>query len=56
MQMSSNQSEEQTMFFTCEENDTSNQNCEQCFFMCKKNDTCDQKSQSCVSFVPKFLP
>ena len=23
------------MFFTCEENDTSNQNCEQCFFICK---------------------
>ena len=56
MQMSSNQSEEQTMFFTCGENDTSNQNREQRFFMCKKNDTSDQKSQRCVSFAPKFLP
>ena len=55
-QISSNQSEERTMVFTLEKNDTSNQNRERCFFMCEKNDTSNQKPQRCVSFAPKFLP
>ena len=37
-QISSSQSEERTMVFTCEKNDTSNQNRERCFFTCEKND------------------
>ena len=55
-QISSNQSEERTMVFTCEKNDTSNQNGERCFFTCEKNDTSKQKPQRCVSFAPKFPP
>ena len=55
-QISSNQSEERTMVFTREENDTSNQNRERCFFTCEKNDTSNQKPQRCVSFAPKFPP
>ena len=35
-QMSSSQSEEWTMVFTCEKNDTSNQNRERCFFTWEK--------------------
>ena len=42
-QISSSQSEERTMVFTREKNDTSNQNCERCFFTCEKNDTSNQK-------------
>ena len=55
-QMSSSQSEEWTMVFTREKNDTSNQNRERCFFTCEKNDTSNQKPQRCVSFAPKFPP
>ena len=55
-QMSSSQSEEWTMVFTCEKNDTSNQNRERCFFTWEKNDTSNQKPQRCVSFAPKFPP
>ena len=55
-QMSSSQSEEWTMVFTREKNDTSNQNRERCFFTCEKNDTSNQKPQSYVSFAPKFPP
>ena len=55
-QISSSQSEERTMVFTREKNDTSNQNREQCFFKCEENDMSNQKPQRCVSFVPKFLP
>ena len=55
-QMSSCQSEEWTMVFTREQNDTSNQNRERCFFTCEKNDTPNQKPQRCVSFAPKFPP
>ena len=46
-QISSSQSEERTMVFTCEKNDTSNQNRERCFFTCEKNDTSNQKPQRC---------
>ena len=46
-QMSSSQSEEWTMVFTREENDTSNQDRERCFFTCEKNDTSNQKPQRC---------
>ena len=42
-QMSSSQSEEWTMVFTREKNDTSNQNLERRFFTCEKNDTSNQK-------------
>ena len=55
-QISSSQSEERTMVFTREKNDTCNQNCERCFFTCEKNDTSNQKPQKCVSFAPKFPP
>ena len=55
-QISSSQSEERTMFFTHEKNDTSNQNRERCYFMCGKNNTSNQKPQRCVSFAPKFPP
>ena len=55
-QISSSQSEERTMVFTREKNDTSNQNRERCFFTCEKNDTSNQKPQRCVSFAPKFPP
>ena len=55
-QMSSSQSEEWTMVFTREKNDTSNQNRERCFFTCEKNDTSNQKPQRCMSFAPKFPP
>ena len=55
-QISSSQSEERTMVFTREKNDTSNQNREPCFFTCEKNDTSNQKPQGCVSFAPKFPP
>ena len=44
------------MVFTCEKNDTSNQNHERCFFTCEENDTSNQKPQRCVSFAPKFPP
>ena len=54
-QISSSQSEERTMVFTREKNDTSNQNRERCFFKCEENDMSNQKPQRCVSFVPKFL-
>ena len=54
--MSSSQSEEWSMVFTREKNDTSNQNRERCFFTCEKNDTSNQKPQRCVSFAPKFPP
>ena len=47
--MSSSQSEERTMVFTSEKNDTSNQNRERCFFTCEKNDTSNQKSGVWVS-------
>ena len=53
-QISSSQSEERTMVFTREKNDTSNQNRERCFFTCEKNDMSNQKPQRCVSFAPKF--
>ena len=55
-QISSSQSEERTIVFTREKNDTSNQNRERCFFTCEKNDTSNQKPQRCVSFAPKFPP
>ena len=55
-QISSSQSEERTMVFTREKNDTSNQNRELCFFTCEKNDTSNQKPQGWVSFAPKFPP
>ena len=55
-QMSSSQSEEWTMVFTREKNDTSNQNRERRFFTCEKNDTSNQKPQRCVSFASKFPP
>ena len=55
-QISSSQSEERTMVFTREKNDTSNQNRERCFFTCEKNDTSNQKPQRCASFAPKFPP
>ena len=55
-QISSSQSEERTMVFTREKNDTSNQNRERCFFKCEKNDTSNQKPQRCVSVAPKFPP
>ena len=55
-QMSSSQSEEWTMVFTREKNDTSNQNRERRFFTCEKNNTSNQKPQRCVSFAPKFPP
>ena len=55
-QISSSQSEERTMVFTREKNDTSNQNRERCFFTCEKNDTPNQNPQRCVSFAPKFPP
>ena len=55
-QTSSSQSEERTMVFTREKNDTSNQNRERCFFTCEKNDTSNQKPQRGVSFAPKFPP
>ena len=44
------------MVFTCEKNNTSNQNRERSFFTCEKNDTSNQKPQRCVSFAPKFPP
>ena len=56
LEMSSSQSEEWTMVFTREKNDTFNQNRERCFFTCEKNDTSNQKPQRCVSFAPKFPP
>ena len=56
MQMSSSQSEERMMFFTCEKNGTSNQNRKWCFSTCEKNDMSNQNSQRCVSLMPKFLP
>ena len=55
-QISSSQSEERTMVFTREKNDTSNLNSERCFSACEKNDTSNQKPQRCVSFAPKFPP
>ena len=55
-QISSSQSEERTMVFAREKNNTSNQNRERCFFTCEKNDTSNQKPQRCVSFAPKFPP
>ena len=55
-QISSSQSEERTMIFTSEKNDTSNQNRERCFFTCEKNNTSNQKLQRCVSFAPKLPP
>ena len=55
-QISPSQSEEQTMVFTREKNDTSNQNRERCFFTCETNDMSNQKPQTCVSFAPKFPP
>ena len=54
--MSSSQSEEWTMAFTREKNNTSNQNRERCFFTCEENDTTNQKPQKSVSFAPKFPP
>ena len=53
-QMSSNQSEERTMFFTRKKKEKSNHNRERCFFKCEKNNTSNQKPQRCVSFAPKF--
>ena len=53
-QISSSQSEERTIVFTREKNDTSNQNRERCFFTCEKNDASNQKPQRCLSFAPKF--
>ena len=53
-QISYSQSEERTMVFTREKNDTSNQNSKRCFFTCEKNDTSNQRPQRCVSFAPKF--
>ena len=55
-QMNSSQSEERTMAFTHEINDTSNKNRERCFFTYEKNDTSNQRPQRCVSFAPKFPP
>ena len=43
-QMSSSQSEEWTMFFTLENNETSNQNRERRSFTWEKNDRCNQKA------------
>ena len=54
--ISSSQSEERTMVFTREKNDTSNQNRERYFFTCEKNDTSNQKQQRCGSFAQKFPP
>ena len=54
--MSSNQSEERTMFFTREKKQKSNHNRERCFFKCEKNDMFNQKPQRCVSFAPEFPP
>ena len=54
IQISSSQSEERTMVFTHEKNDTSKENRERCFFTCEKNDTSNQKPQKCASFAPKF--
>ena len=52
----SSQSEEWTMVFTREKNDTSNQNGERCFFTCEKNDTSNQKPQRCEfrAKIPAF--
>ena len=55
-QISSSQSEERTMVFTREKNDTFNQNRERCFFTCEKNDTSNQKPQRCVTFASKLPP
>ena len=55
-QISSSQSEERTMVFTREKNDTSNQNRERSFFTCEKNDTSNRKPQRYASFAPKFPP
>ena len=65
-QISSSQSEEQTIHFKSEKekeknkniknNDTSNQNRERCFFTSEKNDTSHQKPQRRVGFAPKFPP
>ena len=55
-QLSSSQSEEQTMVFTREKekkNDTSNKNRES-FSACKKDDMTNQKPHRCVNFAPKF--
>ena len=46
-QISSSQSEEGTMVFTREKNDTSNQNRERCFFTCEKNDTSTEATEVC---------
>ena len=53
-QMSSNQSEKRTMFFTREKKNA-NHNREQCFFKGEKNGMSNQKPQRCVSFAPEFL-
>ena len=45
-QISSSQSEERTMVFTGEKNDTSNHNRERCFFTCEKNDTSKKNDAS----------
>ena len=55
-QISSSPSEERTMVFTREKNNTSNQNRERCFFTWEKNDTFNQKPQRWASFAPKFPP
>ena len=55
-QISSSQSQERTMVFTREKNDTPNQNRERCFFTCEKNDTSNQKPQRCEfrAKIPAF--
>ena len=61
--MKSSQSEERTMVFTRQKNETSNMNRERSFFTCEKNDTSNQKLQRCCPanrdygrfpFNPKF--
>ena len=55
-QISSSQSEEQTMVFTRKKNDTSYQNRVRCDFTFEKNDMSNQKRQRCASLAPKFPP
>jgi len=53
-EMSSSQSEERTMFFTHENNKTSNQNRERCSSTWEKNDTCNQKATEVCEFRAKI--
>ena len=51
--MSSSQSEERTMFFTREKNDTRSRIGNGIFFTCEKNDTSKQKPQKFESFASR---